>query len=54
MPLPLLVTTLVKLTVEPGAAGPATVWPVIATEPACVTVKGVVFDEPVTVVAPLL
>ena len=54
MPVPLLVTTLVKLIVEPGLAGPGSVSPVKVTAAVCVTVKGTVLDVPVLVPLPLL
>ena len=55
VPLPVLVTTLVKVTVLPAGAGPATVAPARVTPAVWVTVKGTVFDDtPVTLLAPLL
>ena len=54
VPVPVFVTVLVKLTVEPGAAGPALMSLESVTAAVCVTVNGTVLEEPVTVVAPLL
>ena len=55
VPLPVFVTVLVKLTVAPGAAGPAMVWPVRVTPAPCLTINGTEFELPVTVVpVPLL
>ena len=55
VPLPVLVTVLVKLTVEPGAAGPGSVWPLRVTLATCFTWNGTVLELPGTVVpAPLL
>ena len=49
VPVPVFVTVLVKLTVEPGAAGPGLVSLESVTAAVCVTVNGTVLEEPVTV-----
>ena len=58
VPVPVLVTTLVKLTVEPGLALVVAAGPVNVTAAVCSTVNETVPDVPVTVagvgVAPLL
>ena len=54
VPVPVFRTTLVNGTLEPGAAGPATGVVVMVRLAAWVTLNGIVFDEPVTVAAPLL